>query len=54
MRYTFTVTETIAVEKSYTVSAEDEISAREKAAIGETISETTIRVIEVLDRHIAD
>lgn len=38
-RFTFTVTETVAITKTYTVEAETEELARAKAEIGDTVAE---------------
>lgn len=52
--YTATVTETISREVSYRIEADSIEEAQEKAAIGDTESEETVRDNGVLDRQVAD
>jgi hypothetical protein len=48
------VIETITVEKSYVIEAPTRDEAKIKALSGDTISETTIRELDVINREIVD
>lgn len=52
--YTAIVIETIAVQKIYTIEADSEDEAREKAENGETEQERTLREQGVLARDVED
>lgn len=53
-KFKFAVTETRNVEMQYTVEAETEAAARDKAEAGETLSETEISITGVSDRYVGE
>lgn len=54
MNFTFTVIETMTMERLYTVEADNEAEAREMALIGNTVDESSVSLIKVLDRTIVE
>ncbi len=53
-KFKFAVTETRNVEMHYTVEADTEDAARNKAEAGETIAEEEISITGVSDRYVAE
>lgn len=50
--YRFRVVEKITVLKEYEVEAAHDAEAQTKAEIGDTVSETTIKTLDVVGRHV--